>query len=81
MVKKKDILLGVLLFSLGSVILRNRLISSYDLNDVGEQQKLWWLNTINPTFREILRLGAKGQTVFKVLKTGQMESTRYLLLK
>ena len=45
------------------------------------EKMIWWLNTSNPTYREILEAGKKGQTHFKILRTGQMKKTRYSLVK
>jgi len=41
----------------------------------------WWLNTKNPVYSEIVKLGVTGQTKFKVLQTGTQKNTRYNLVK
>lgn len=41
----------------------------------------FWLNVKNPLWREIVNGGKAGQTVFKILQTGQREATKYVLVK
>lgn len=48
---------------------------------VNGQKMNWWLNTRNPVYAEIIKLGAGGQKMFKVLQTGTQKSTRYNLVK
>ena len=45
------------------------------------QSKVLWINTRNPTYREIIEAGDAGQTLFKILRTGQQKATRYTLVK
>jgi len=47
-----------------------------------EKVKLnWWLNVRNPIYREIMLLAKEGQTIFKILQTGEKANTRYVLVK
>jgi len=48
---------------------------------VGEVDLVWWLNVKNPIYHKIIELGAKGQTVFKVLQTGSKKTTKYILVE
>ena len=48
---------------------------------VDEVELIWWLNVKNPIYGEIVRLGAEGQTEFKVMQTGTQDKTRYNLVK
>ena len=41
----------------------------------------FWLNPANPIYREILEAGQKGQTHFKIMRTGIAKATRYVLVK
>lgn len=41
----------------------------------------WWLNVRNPTYKEIINAGAKGQTHFKILQTGKQKDTKYVFVK
>jgi len=45
------------------------------------EKKCFWLSTKNPTYSEIIKLGATGQTKFKILRTGQKQHTRYNLVE
>lgn len=46
------------------------------------QKKIFWLNTRNPLYLEILKsYKEKGQTLFKVLRTGMQQNTKYNLVK
>lgn len=40
----------------------------------------FWLNKRNPLYHQLLELGSKGQTKFKVLQTGTQKETRYNLV-
>jgi hypothetical protein len=42
---------------------------------------LWWLNVKNPVYKELITLGAAGQTTFKILQTGTQANTKYVLVK
>lgn len=42
---------------------------------------VWWLNTKNPVYSEIIKLGQQGQSLFKVLQTGTQANTKYVLVK
>jgi hypothetical protein len=48
---------------------------------VGEVELVWWLNIKNPIYGEIIKLGAEGQTVFKVIQTGNAKTTKYNLVE
>ena len=48
---------------------------------VGEVELVWWLNTKNPIYSEIIKKGAAGQTVFKVMQTGKDKKTKYNLVE
>jgi len=48
---------------------------------VGEVELVWWLNTKNPIYSEIIRKGSEGQTVFKVMQTGKDKKTKYNLVE
>ena len=48
---------------------------------VGEVDLVWWLNIKNPIYHQIIELGSKGQTVFKVLQTGNKKTTKYILVE
>ena len=41
----------------------------------------WWISKFNPVYWDILNKAKKGQTKFKVLRTGQKLETRYTLLE
>jgi hypothetical protein len=45
------------------------------------QRMVWWLNTKNPIYKEIITAGKNGVTQFKVLQTGTQQSTKYVLVK
>jgi len=48
---------------------------------VGEVELVWWLNVKNPIYHQIIELGSKGQTEFKVLQTGSKKTTKYILVE
>jgi len=48
---------------------------------VGGVDLVWWLNVKNPIYHQIIELGAKGQTEFKVLQTGSQKNTKYTLVE
>ena len=48
---------------------------------VGEVELVWWLNTKNPIYAEIIKLGSEGQTEFKIMQTGNLKTTKYNLVK
>jgi len=41
----------------------------------------WWLNVKNPVYSDIIRAGAEGQTTFKILQSGTLAQTKYLIVK
>ena len=43
--------------------------------------KTWGLNTANPFYRALLKEGAKGKTIFKILQTGKGQDTRFAILE
>ena len=47
---------------------------------VGTEEFVFWLNTRNPLYHQIVEKGAEGQTTFKVLQTGNQQNTRYTLV-
>ena len=48
---------------------------------VGAVEFVQWLNVKNPIYGEILKRGAEGQTVFKVMQTGTQDKTKYNLVE
>jgi len=44
------------------------------------EKKVLWLNTANPAYKQIIEAGKKGQTHFKIMRTGQKRGTRYTLV-
>ena len=46
----------------------------------GGEEKLFWLNTKNPTYRKIIDAGKTGQKTFKIMRTGQNKDTRFILV-
>ena len=44
-------------------------------------KKLWWLNTRNPIYHEMLEQVKLGQTRFKILQTGSQQNTKYVLVR
>jgi len=48
---------------------------------VGEVELVWWLNIKNPIYHKIIEFGSTGQTVFKVLQTGNKQTTKYTLVE
>jgi len=47
----------------------------------GGEKKVFWLNVRNPLYQKLILQGKKGQTTFKVLRTGQANQTRYSLVE
>ena len=43
--------------------------------------KIWTLNTANPFYRELLNASKSGKTVFKIVKTGNGQDTRYSIVE
>ncbi len=50
------------------------------VSEDGEKKNLW-LNTKNPLYSDIVRRGANGQTVFKIVQTGTQASTKYTIIE
>jgi hypothetical protein len=48
---------------------------------VGEVDLVWWLNVKNPIYHQVIEKGVEGQTVFKVLQTGNKKTTKYILVE
>ena len=48
---------------------------------VGEADLVWWLNIKNPIYHKIIEKGSEGQTVFKILQTGNKKTTKYILVE
>ena len=48
---------------------------------VGSADFVWWLNVKNPIYGDIIKKGSKGQTEFKVLQTGNKQTTRYTIVE
>ena len=44
------------------------------------KKKNFWLNTKNPLYKQLLELGKKGQTIFKIVRMGKTKDTRYNLV-
>jgi hypothetical protein len=44
-------------------------------------KKNWWLNTRNPTYKEILQLGLAKQNIVKIMRTGKENNTKYIIVK
>jgi len=42
---------------------------------------VWWLNRRNPIYNQIIKKGAEGKTLFKVLQTGSQKNTKYTLVE
>jgi hypothetical protein len=40
-----------------------------------------WLNVANPLYSQIIQKGNKGQTLFKVIRTGKLKETKYTLVE
>jgi len=45
------------------------------------ERKSWWVNLKNPIYKDIIKLGKKGQTKFKIMQTGSQATTRYILVE
>lgn len=41
----------------------------------------WWLNILNPIYRELLQRGKAGEKEFMILQTGTQKKTKYILTK
>ena len=48
---------------------------------VNGSKQVWWLNTKNPIYSEIIRALKNGQTHFKILQTGTQAQTKYVMVK
>ena len=46
-----------------------------------EQKMTFLLNVKNPLYNQILKGGIKGQKIFRVLRTGSQQTTRYTLME
>lgn len=46
-----------------------------------DQKLVWWLNVKNPVYHQIVQKGLQGQTNFKVLQTGNKQTTKYALVE
>jgi hypothetical protein len=44
-------------------------------------EKVFFLNTRNPLYKELLILGNSGVKSFKIMRTGQAKGTKYILVK
>jgi hypothetical protein len=44
------------------------------------ERKVFWINTKNPAYREIINRGRLGQKKIRILRTGQQQNTRYNLV-
>ena len=44
------------------------------------EEKIWWLNPANPTYKELLQKLTKGETKFKLIQTGTQKNTRYVFI-
>lgn len=45
------------------------------------KRMVWWLNKKNPAYQTIIKLGKDGQKVFKFMRIGSQNATRYVLVK
>lgn len=45
------------------------------------KEKNFWLNVKNPLYAEIVLAGKDGQRLFKIMRTGQRQDTRYTIIK
>jgi hypothetical protein len=45
------------------------------------EKKVWWINKKNPIYKLLIDAGKKGQTTFKITRTGNLQDTKYNLLK
>ena len=45
------------------------------------EEMVFFLNTANPTYKDIVERAIKGQTKFKMLRTGQKKATRYTIVE
>lgn len=45
------------------------------------EKLVWWLNVRNPIYHQLLQRGLKGQKIFKVLQTGNKNTTKYTLIE
>lgn len=45
------------------------------------EERVLWLNTRNPLYSQIITAGTNGQFIFKVMRTGVKNQTRYALVK
>jgi len=50
------------------------------VKDINNEDKVVWLNVKNPLYAEVVTRGLKGQTKFKVLRSGQKKATRYTVV-
>lgn len=41
---------------------------------------VWWLNCANPLYRQVVDAGLRDQRLFKVLRTGSADKTKYILV-
>ena len=52
-----------------------------------ETEKNWWVNVKNPIYKKVLEKADEAQkagqknVIIKILRTGQMKNTRYVLIK
>jgi hypothetical protein len=46
-----------------------------------QEKKIWWLNTKNPTYKELLQEIRQGRTKFKVIQVGNQADTRYNIIR
>jgi len=50
------------------------------VTEKGEKKNLW-LNVKNPLYGEIVKLGIKGQKIFKVMQSGNQAETKYNIVE
>jgi hypothetical protein len=48
---------------------------------VKEEKFVWWVNVKNPIYSQILQKGEEGTNKFKILQTGNQQSTRYTIVE
>lgn len=45
------------------------------------EKKVWWLNVLNPTYKEIIQRLSQGQRTFKIIQIGSQAQTRYSIIE
>lgn len=45
-----------------------------------DEKKNLWMNVKNPLYGELIKAGAAGETVFKIMQTGNQDNTKYTII-